>query len=467
MGQDEGEHRGAMIEESPLPIRRYVRTDDMSKIFSRERGVVADAGFRSTSLPGIQIPPPERAVEPPNVFSFSTTTALCPWATTVKAAVMPAAPLPTTTTSNSSLVTRTGYNFWVSQGRSTIETDVLVVGFGAAGACAAIEASDEGAEVLIIDRFGGGGATALSGGVVYAGGGTRQQQQAGVEDTHEAMYKYLRREIDNVVSADTLGEFCRESPRMLQWLEEQGVPFDSSLCPYKTSYPNNDYYLYYSGSEQAFTEVATPAPRGHRTFGKGTSGRVFFDRLAEAVRRRGIEVLTQTTAQELITDDLGRVVGVKCRALRRGRVHRVLNRWSAKPFLYVPKVGRMMHKVVEWLERRRSAKTITIMARKGVILAAGGFVNNRHMMRQHAPAYRGGLPLGTPGDNGSGINLGAAVGGATAHMDRISVWRFLTPPSAMLDGLLVDRKASASATRPATGPRSVTPSSATEARPGS
>jgi 3-oxo-5alpha-steroid 4-dehydrogenase len=327
----------------------------------------------------------------------------------------------------------------VSQGRSTIETDVLVVGFGAAGACAAIEAADEGAEVLIIDRFGGGGATALSGGVVYAGGGTRQQQQAGVEDTHEAMYKYLRRETDNVVSADTLGEFCRESPQMLRWLEEQGVPFDSSLCPYKTSYPNNDYYLYYSGSEQAFTEVATPAPRGHRTFGKGTSGRVFFDRLAEAVQRRGVEVLTQTTAQQLITDATGRVIGVKCRALRRGRLHRVLNRWSAKPFLYVPKVGRMMHKVVEWLERRRSAKTITIMARKGVILAAGGFVNNRHMMRQHAPAYRGGLPLGTPGDNGSGINMGAAVGGATAHMDRISVWRFLTPPSAMLDGLLVDR----------------------------
>ncbi len=36
--------------------------------------------------------------------------------------------------------------------------DVVVVGFGAAGACAAIEAARAGADVLLIDRFGGGGA---------------------------------------------------------------------------------------------------------------------------------------------------------------------------------------------------------------------------------------------------------------------------------------------------------------------
>jgi len=52
-------------------------------------------------------------------------------------------------------------------------TDVLVVGWGAAGACAAIEARAAGASVIVVDRFEGGGASALSGGVVYAGGGTR------------------------------------------------------------------------------------------------------------------------------------------------------------------------------------------------------------------------------------------------------------------------------------------------------
>ena len=61
------------------------------------------------------------------------------------------------------------------------------------------------------------------------------------------------------------------------------------------------------------------------------------------------------------------------------------------------------------------------------------------MLREHAPASRGGLPLGTPGDDGSGIRLGTAAGGATAFLDRVSLWRFLSPPPALIHGILVDR----------------------------
>ena len=70
--------------------------------------------------------------------------------------------------------------------------DVLVIGWGAAGACAALEARSQGAEVIVADRFTGGGASAKSGGVVYAGGGTRQQQDAGFSDTPQAMFDYLK-----------------------------------------------------------------------------------------------------------------------------------------------------------------------------------------------------------------------------------------------------------------------------------
>ena len=71
--------------------------------------------------------------------------------------------------------------------------------------------------------------------------------------------------------------------------------------------------------------------------------------------------------------------------------------------------------------------------------AAGGFAANRPMMRSHAPTARGGLPLATPGDDGSGIRLGTGAGGATAFLDRVSVWRFLSPPPALLAGVLVNR----------------------------
>ncbi len=142
------------------------------------------------------------------------------------------------------------------------EADVVVVGWGAAGACAAIEARSHGASVLVIDRFEGGGASALSGGVVYAGGGTPYQRQAGFEDAPDAMFDYLRREVHGVVSDPTLRRFCDESAANLQWLEEQGARFGATMPPTKTSYPPDGCYLYYSGNEvvPAYRGSAPPAP---------------------------------------------------------------------------------------------------------------------------------------------------------------------------------------------------------------
>jgi 3-oxo-5alpha-steroid 4-dehydrogenase len=319
----------------------------------------------------------------------------------------------------------------------------VVVGFGAAGACAALEAVAAGRSVLIIDRFGGGGATALSGGVVYAGGGTPQQRAAGVADSAEAMFGYLRTEAGDVVPEATLREFCAGSVAMLAWLEGHGVPFEGSLCPDKTSYPTNRHYLYYSGSELSAADVAPPAPRGHRTAGRGTSGKLLYARLAAAVRGSGARVLPQTAAQRLVTGSGGRVAGVRCLSLRAAPgwvrlAHRVVHRWSVKPYLYMPKAGRLMHRPADWLERRY-ARPLLVGAAHGVVLAAGGFAANKPMMRTHAPAVRGALPLATPGDDGSGIRLGTGAGGATACLDRVSVWRFLSPPPALLGGVLVDR----------------------------
>lgn len=322
-----------------------------------------------------------------------------------------------------------------------IHADVVVVGFGAAGACAALEAAAAGQSVLVLDRFTGGGATALSGGIVYAGGGTPQQRAAGVSDSAEAMFGYLSTEVGDVVPAGTLREFCAGSVAMLAWLEGHGVPFEGSLCPDKTSYPTNRHYLYYSGSELSARAAAPPAPRGHRTQGRGTSGGLLYARLAAAVRKAGIQVVEQTTAVRLITVG-DRVTGVECRSLRAApwwarTAHRLLHRWARKPYLYVPKAGRVMHRPVGWLERRY-ARMLLVGATRGVVVAAGGFGANRQMLRAHTPLARGGLPLATPGDDGSGVLLGTGAGGAAALLERVSVWRFISPPPALLGGVLVD-----------------------------
>jgi 3-oxo-5alpha-steroid 4-dehydrogenase len=324
-----------------------------------------------------------------------------------------------------------------------LEADVVVVGFGAAGACAALEAAGAGARVLVLDRFSGGGATALSGGIVYAGGGTPQQGQAGVQDSVDAMVRYLSTEVGDAVSAGTLREFCAGSADMICWLAAHGVPFQGSLCPDKTSYPTNRHYLYYSGSELSRRDVAEPAPRGHRAVGRGTSGKVLYARLAAAVRKAGVQVLPQTRAIELSTDPEGRVTGVQCQTMRSAPgwarlAHRMLANMGRKPYLYAGGAGRRFYQPVSWLERSY-ARPLRIGASHGVVLAAGGFVANRAMMREHAPAFRGGLALGTPGDDGSGIRLGVAAGGAARLLDRVTCWRFITPPAAFLRGLLVDK----------------------------
>ncbi|HEX9335326.1 MAG TPA: FAD-binding protein [Pseudonocardiaceae bacterium] len=321
--------------------------------------------------------------------------------------------------------------------RAANDYDVVVVGFGAAGACAAIEAARAGARVLICDRFYGGGASALSGGVVYAGGGTAPQREAGVADTPEAMFAYLSEEVGDAVTPATLRRFCDDSAAMIDWLAAQGVPFQGSLCPYKTSYPSNHHYLYYSGSEAAggFRDLAPPAPRGHRTHGRGASGKTLWQHLARAARQAGADIRTGTAVTGLITDDTGRVTGITANTLTSRR-HRILSRYAAKPGLYVPALRKILHRHAERLERRH-ARPIEITA-GAVILATGGFVANRTMFREHAPAHRAGLPLGTPGDDGTGIRLGQHAGGATRFLHRVSTWRFISPPSALLGAILVD-----------------------------
>jgi 3-oxo-5alpha-steroid 4-dehydrogenase len=330
-----------------------------------------------------------------------------------------------------------------------VSVALVVVGFGAAGACAALAAVEAapGGSVLVIDRFLGGGATALSGGIVYAGGGTGPQRQAGVADSPQAMFDYLRHEVGDAVGETTLRRFCAGSAAELAWLSAHGVPFQGSLCPDKTSYPTNRHYLYFSGSENSGwgrrTGPAPPAARGHRVLGRNISGRVLHQRLSTAVTQRGIGVLTQTTARELVQDPDGRVVGVRCRTMSTAppaarAAHRWLVRLGAKPFIYAPALGRALYRLAARLEQRY-ARPLTIRAEHGVVISAGGFVADRALLREHAPAYRGGLALGTPGDDGAGLRLGLAAGGVADRLDRISAWRFVSPPSALLGGLLVDR----------------------------
>lgn len=251
--------------------------------------------------------------------------------------------------------------------------DVLVVGFGIAGACAAISAAEAGAEVLILERTGAaGGASALAAGHFYLGGGTQVQEATGHADTVDAMRDYL-----TAVSPDPdslkIDAYCTGSVAHFEWLEAQGLTFERSFYPGKAVVQPGTEGLMWTGNEKVspYLDQAHPAPRGHKVNAPAERGGYEVMRvLAARVRELGIRVRYETKVDHLVAFE-DRIVGVG---------------WSGGA------------------------------ASGAVVLAAGGFVMNPDMLATYtarlAPHF---VPLGVPTDDGLGIRLGQSAGGATAH----------------------------------------------------
>ena len=327
--------------------------------------------------------------------------------------------------------------------------DVVVVGWGAAGACAAIEARSTGASVLVIDRFEGGGASALSGGVVYAGGGTPYQQQAGFKDTPGAMADYLRHEVNGVVSDATLQKFCDDSVANLAWLEAQGARFGATMPDHKTSYPPEGKFLYYSGNEVVPAcrgERGAPAPRGHRAVAKGQSGATLYAALRQATLSAGAVPVTQASVRRLVRQrgadgQSGAVLGVEIWQLPPGDPatlrHAELNRQVARWRTFRPGKAAACRVEAAQIEQQ-AAKPRFIRAVRGVVLSTGGFIYNPELVKENAPHTRRGWPIGGAGCDGSGLRLGQSAGAATQALSNVSAWRFITPPSVWPKGVVVN-----------------------------
>ena len=327
------------------------------------------------------------------------------------------------------------------------ETDLAVIGFGGAGACAAIEALDHGLRVALIDRFEGGGATAISGSVMYAGGGTKLQKQLGIEDSPENMRAYLAHEVGDVVSPETLKHFCDTSVECNDWVQENGVRYQGKAYAHKTTYPPAGYSLYYSGNElnASRTVDSTPAPRGHIAKGiKSWSafGPAFFRPLGKSALKKGAVKIFQSRARRLVIDKTGRVIGVEIARIPAnswaGFMHRRYSRWSGKLHMVSAPLADKLRKRLARLEAEH-AQIEHVRAKRGVVISTGGFIFNRTMVKHFAPKYRRTLRLGTTGDTGAGILLGHSVGGALDLMEHASAWRFINPPASWPKTALVNR----------------------------
>ncbi len=284
------------------------------------------------------------------------------------------------------------------------EADVVVVGLGCAGVCAAIEASEKGAEVIALERAsGGGGTSANSGGLIYLGGGTAVQRACGVEDTVDDMFRFLMAACGPGADAAKIHVFCDRSVELFDWLEAHGVPFKRSTYHEPGKEPPTDDCLVYSGGEDGapYLSVARPAPRAHKPQAPGAAGGFLMQKLLAALKRTNAKVIEDIRADQLVVEsDSGRVVGLAA--------HRVEG-------------------------------DTYIRARGGVVVTAGGFISNPEMMARYAPAAaRANYKVGTENDDGSGIQMALSAGADAIRMDAASITIPLYPPKSICKGVLVN-----------------------------
>jgi 3-oxo-5alpha-steroid 4-dehydrogenase len=284
------------------------------------------------------------------------------------------------------------------------ETDVLVIGYGGAGACAALQAHASGAAVTLLElASGSGGTTALAGGQIYLGGGTPIQQACGFEDSVEAMEAYVRTAAGHHTDNSRVQAYCRDSLEHYDWLVSQGVVFNPEF--YGGKHTNTPEYqsLAYSGNEKGHAEqqLSQPAPRAHKPKAHWEEGgATLMATLTAAIAATDIDVHFDTRALTLICEG-DTVVGLMVRQDGEQRAWR---------------------------------------ARQGVVLCCGGFIMNRDMVARYAPRLVDGTPIGSPGDNGSGILMGMGAGAAAINMHEGFVSVIWYPSGEFCKGVFVNQQ---------------------------
>ncbi|CCA90288.1 FAD-binding protein [Novosphingobium sp. PP1Y] len=315
------------------------------------------------------------------------------------------------------------------------EVDVLVVGSGAGGLMSGLVAASNRAEVLIIEKAAEwGGTSSTSGGGIWIPG-SDQAKAAGFEDNLDDAFKYVRALSADNVPDENIRAYVDNAASMLRWLTAHtGVQY--LALPYPDYHAENP-----GGSAQGF-RTHLPLAFDGKKLGKDVKTQRF---PSPAASLFGYLQWTFAETHQLLYRTKGWIAGL---ALNMGKY------WFDWPFRFTSRKDRRLtlgnaltgalrvalneKGVPLWLETpmkqlvredgrvvgvvvERGGKLLRIRARKGVVLAAGGFDKNQDMRDQNAPLYpTAQYSGGVTSNTGDSIRAGVEVGAGTMNLQ--SAW---------------------------------------------
>jgi succinate dehydrogenase/fumarate reductase flavoprotein subunit len=306
--------------------------------------------------------------------------------------------------------------------------DVLVIGAGAAGLSAAISARLSGAKVIVAEKaevFGG--TTALSGGWCWIPL-SHHAKAAGVDDSEDEVLTYLRHEVGSALDEAKVRAFLQAGPEMLELYQNRTIlRFELG-----TAFP--DYHPEAPGAKLGGRALSSPALDARDlgsllpklapplralmlagiSIGSGTELRHFFR--AKRSPRSALFVLRRLLSHGWDVLRFGRSMRLVNGNALAARLGKSATDLGAAIWLSSPVTQLLMHQecVVGAIFLRQGIPC-RVQARKGVILAMGGFPHNparRSALYAHAASEQEHLPLAPQGNSGDGLRLALSIGAA-------------------------------------------------------
>jgi succinate dehydrogenase/fumarate reductase flavoprotein subunit len=306
-------------------------------------------------------------------------------------------------------------------------TDLLVVGAGAAGLVAALVARESGLDVLVVEKTDKvGGSSALSGGGLWIPDNPLMRA-AGVHDSAEEALTYLEGIVGDVGPASSRERkeaFLRAGPVMITFLQGLGV-----RLIYAEGYP--DYYPERPGGnargrcvEAGLIDGRTLGAWGERlrtragppvAIHSGELSRIVLaartvSGLRTAVRAIGVRTIGRSLLRQKPMVMGGSLMG----QLLTLALARQVDIWLDSPLTELDvDSGAVVGALVD-----RAGQPVRVRARRGVMLAAGGFARNAQMRQAYQQhPITADWTMAAPGDTGDAVRAGMAVGAATALLD--------------------------------------------------